>query len=168
MRYALLIHGNDEQWEQRSEDERKAIYAEYFAVSEAKGVYGGAELQPESTSTTVRVADIWSRRYSSANGWAEPMRVESNDQGDAADPRFAFDGAGNAVAVWTQPNGSYLSVWASRFTPAGGWSAATALQDHDSGNAMSPSIAVNADGETIAVWGQLDGSHANVWANRLR
>ena len=57
MRYALLIHGNDEQWEQRSEDERKAIYAEYFAVSEAKGVYGGAELQPESTTTTVRVAD---------------------------------------------------------------------------------------------------------------
>ena len=118
--------------------------------------------------TTVRISAIWSRRYSSANGWAEPMRVESNDQGDAADPRFAFDGAGNTVAVWTQPNGSYLSVWASRFTPAGGWSAATALQDHDSGNAMSPSIAVNADGEAIAVWGQLDGSHANVWANRLR
>ena len=57
MRYVLLIHGGDSDWEQRSEEERKAIYGEYFAVSEAKGVYGGAELQPESTATTVRVAD---------------------------------------------------------------------------------------------------------------
>ncbi|HEY7398336.1 MAG TPA: YciI family protein [Gaiellaceae bacterium] len=57
MKYVLLIHGNDERWEQRSEQEQKAIYGEYFAVSETKGVYGGAELQPQSTATTVRVDD---------------------------------------------------------------------------------------------------------------
>ena len=57
MKYMLLIHSNDEQWEQRSEEEQKAIYGEYMAVSEAKGVYGGAQLQAESTATTVRVAD---------------------------------------------------------------------------------------------------------------
>jgi hypothetical protein len=57
VKYVLLIHGNDERWEQRSEQEQKAIYGEYFAVSETKGVYGGAELQPQSTATTVRVDD---------------------------------------------------------------------------------------------------------------
>jgi hypothetical protein len=57
MKYALLIHSNDEQWEQRSKEEQNAIYGEYFAVSETKGVFGGAELQPVTTATTVRVAD---------------------------------------------------------------------------------------------------------------
>jgi hypothetical protein len=55
MQYMLLIYGNDQEWEQRSEDERSAIYAEYGAVSQAPGITGGAELQPATTATTVRV-----------------------------------------------------------------------------------------------------------------
>ena len=57
MKYVLLIHSNDQQWERRSEDEQKAIYGEYFAISELPGIYGGAELEPVTTATTVRVAD---------------------------------------------------------------------------------------------------------------
>ena len=57
MKYALLIHSNDEQWEQRSQEEQQAIYGEYFAISELPGVVGGAELEPVTTATTVRVAD---------------------------------------------------------------------------------------------------------------
>ena len=57
MKYALLIYGGDEEWESRSEDEQKAIYQEYFAISEAPGTYGGAELQPAQSATTVRVRD---------------------------------------------------------------------------------------------------------------
>ena len=44
MKYALLIYGGDTEWESRSEDERKAIYQEYFAISELPGTFGGAEL----------------------------------------------------------------------------------------------------------------------------
>jgi hypothetical protein len=57
VKYMLLIHSNDVQWEERSDAEQQAIYGEYFAVSETKGVYGGAELQAQTTATTVRVAD---------------------------------------------------------------------------------------------------------------
>ena len=57
MKYALLIHPNDEQWDERSPAEQKAIYGEYFAISETPGVFGGAELEPVSAATTVRVAD---------------------------------------------------------------------------------------------------------------
>ena len=57
MKYVLLIHSNENGWKELSEDEQKAIYGEYMAVSEAKGVYGGAQLQPVSTATTVRVQD---------------------------------------------------------------------------------------------------------------
>jgi hypothetical protein len=55
MQYMLLIYGNDTEWEQRSEDEKNAIYAEYGAVAQSPGIKAGAELQPATTATTVRV-----------------------------------------------------------------------------------------------------------------
>jgi hypothetical protein len=57
MKYALLIYGSDEEWEARSEEEKQEIYKEYFAISELSGTFGGAELQPAATATTVRVRD---------------------------------------------------------------------------------------------------------------
>ena len=42
MKYAILIYGSDDEWESRSEEERAAIYKEYFALSEESGVFGGA------------------------------------------------------------------------------------------------------------------------------
>ena len=57
MKYALLIYPNDTEWDSLSEDEQKAIYGEYFAVSETPGVVGGQELQPADTATTVRVSN---------------------------------------------------------------------------------------------------------------
>ncbi len=55
MKYALLIYSNDAEWDDLTEDERTAIYGEYFAISETKGVYGGSELQSAESATTVRV-----------------------------------------------------------------------------------------------------------------
>ena len=55
MKYALLIYDTNEGWENLSEDEKQAIFGEYFTVREAPGVYGGAQLQPVETATTVRV-----------------------------------------------------------------------------------------------------------------
>jgi hypothetical protein len=55
VKYALLIYGSDEEWESRSDEERAAIYKEYFAISELPGTYGGAELAPAASATTVRV-----------------------------------------------------------------------------------------------------------------
>jgi hypothetical protein len=55
VKYALLIYSNDTEWDSLSEDEQKAVYGEYFAISESAGVVGGQELQPAETATTVRV-----------------------------------------------------------------------------------------------------------------
>ncbi|MDQ3890564.1 MAG: YciI family protein [Actinomycetota bacterium] len=55
MKYALLIYDTNEAWEQLSEEERQATYGEYFAVAQAPGVVGGAQLRPVDTATTVRV-----------------------------------------------------------------------------------------------------------------
>jgi Uncharacterized protein conserved in bacteria len=63
MKYMLLIHqgstplpGSDE-WESLSEDEKKAVYADYQAINENPGVSPGVQMQPPETATTVQVQD---------------------------------------------------------------------------------------------------------------
>jgi hypothetical protein len=61
MKYMLLIHqgttpvpGSPE-WERLSEDEQKAVYADYQAINETPGVTPGVWLEPPEMATTVRV-----------------------------------------------------------------------------------------------------------------
>jgi hypothetical protein len=57
MQYMLLIHSGaaGDEFEKLPEDEQKAIFGEYMAISEAPGVKDGNQLQPADTATTVRV-----------------------------------------------------------------------------------------------------------------
>src|SRR5437867_10674574 len=64
MRYMLLIHQGDaptprspDEWASLSEDEQKAVYADYQAVNETPGVTPGLGLDAPETATTVRVQD---------------------------------------------------------------------------------------------------------------
>ena len=57
MKYAVLIYTADSDWDGLSEDQKQAIYGEYGALNQAKGVVGGYQLQPVGTATTVRVED---------------------------------------------------------------------------------------------------------------
>jgi len=62
MKYMLLIHQGDtptpndpEAWGRLSEDEQKAIYADYQALNQTPGVTHGMQMQPPEMATTVRV-----------------------------------------------------------------------------------------------------------------
>jgi hypothetical protein len=57
MQYMLSIYSGDapEAFDDLSDDEKSAIMGEYFAISQAPGVIGGAQLQGAETATTVRV-----------------------------------------------------------------------------------------------------------------
>jgi hypothetical protein len=61
MKYMLLIHDDEKAWAKLSEAERGKIYAEYgqFGQSvKASGNYlAGAQLQPTTMATSVRVRD---------------------------------------------------------------------------------------------------------------
>lgn len=64
MKYMLLIHQGSAAtprdptaWEQLSEEEQKAVYAEYTAISRDPRVTSGEQLAPPETATTVRVED---------------------------------------------------------------------------------------------------------------
>src|SRR5919204_1368828 len=64
MKYMLLIHQGDsptprdpDAWATLSEDEQKAVFADYKAVNETPGVTPGLGLDDPATATTVRVED---------------------------------------------------------------------------------------------------------------
>ena len=63
MKYMLLIHqgstplpGSDA-WDQLSDDERGAVFADYKAINEDPGVTPGEQMQAPETATTVQVRD---------------------------------------------------------------------------------------------------------------
>jgi hypothetical protein len=59
MQYLVQIFSGEsiEAWERLSEPEQEAVSQEYYAISSAPGVIGGAQLQPPATATTIRVQD---------------------------------------------------------------------------------------------------------------
>jgi hypothetical protein len=57
MKYALLIYSKPGSHEALSEQEYKAVFGEYVAISEDPRTVAGAQLQPIETATTVRVDD---------------------------------------------------------------------------------------------------------------
>ena len=61
MEYMLLIYGEEGRWGSQSDEEREAMYAEYFKLSDdlraRDALLGSNELQPVATATTVRVRD---------------------------------------------------------------------------------------------------------------
>jgi hypothetical protein len=64
MKFMLLIHNrtaasprSPEDWNQLSQDEQKAIFAEYRAINETPGVTTGLRLKDPAEATLVRVED---------------------------------------------------------------------------------------------------------------
>jgi hypothetical protein len=62
MKYMLLIHQGDtptprdpEAWGRLSEDEQKAVFADYQAINETPGVTPGTQMEAPEMATTVRV-----------------------------------------------------------------------------------------------------------------
>ncbi|MCP5101328.1 MAG: Ig-like domain-containing protein, partial [Chloroflexi bacterium] len=113
--------------------------------------------------------NIWANRYVAGTDWddtaAEMIEI---DAGGASSPQIAFDGSGNAMAVWYQHDGTHDSIWANRYVAGTGWddTAAEMIENDNVGNAEYPQIAVDGSGNTMAVWHQYDGTRFNIWANR--
>ena len=51
--------------------------------------------------------------------------------------------------------------------PGTGWGTPELIENADAGDAFSPRIAVDPQGNAVAVWKQSDGVRDNIWANRF-
>ncbi len=110
--------------------------------------------------------DVWANQYTPADGWATAAIIDSENLGSAFFPQVAIDTNGNALAVWAQTDGTTNNIWANRYTPTGGWGTAAMIETSFSNSGLSPQIAIDINGNALAVWSQSDGSQNSIWANR--
>jgi hypothetical protein len=103
-----------------------------------------------------------------AKAWSTPVRI-SDELGQAATPQIAASRDGSVVAVWQQfdPNNFRYDIWAARYgvATATGWTAPMIL-DTETGNAQSPRVVIDTQGNALVVWTQNDGVRNNVWSRR--
>jgi hypothetical protein len=87
-----------------------------------------------------------------------------------SNPRIAIDAQGNAQVVWQQNTPALIAttIASRRFEKASGqWSAGVVLLENERGGLHSvPQLAVDTDGNALAVWTQGDGVRINVLGAR--
>jgi Bacterial Ig-like domain len=110
--------------------------------------------------------NILANRYVMGTGWGTATLIETDNAGDATSPQIAIDANGNALAVWQQSDGTHTNIWANRYVVGTGWGTATLIETDNAGDATSPQIAIDANGNALAVWQQSDGTRTNILANR--
>jgi len=76
--------------------------------------------------------------------------------------------AGDAVAVWSQFDGTRYNIWSNRYRAGTGWDNAVLIETDDAGDADRPQVVSDPSGNAIAVWRQSDGTRYNIWSNRYR
>jgi hypothetical protein len=91
--------------------------------------------------------------------WGAPEEI-SVPGGSASWSQVGIDGDGDATAIWTRSDGLHLVAQAAERPVGGVWSAPVDLSGA-SGNAESPTIAVDPAGDAVAAWKlRLAGSEA--------
>ena len=59
--------------------------------------------------------NVWAVRYANGTGWGAPALLETDNTGNAYNPRLKIDLTGNVITVWQQGDGVQDNIWANRF-----------------------------------------------------
>ena len=102
-----------------------------------------------------------------AGGAFGPSQALSRPGRTAGAARVAFDGAGNAIAVWRRRSdgANRFQVQAAVRPATGGFGAPQTLSE-DGRNAFAPQLAVDPAGNATIVWRRKDGEHWRIQAVR--
>lgn len=93
-----------------------------------------------------------------AMAWQGALQLSASMPASAASPQVAFDGLGNAFATWRQLDGAVDGIWASRYTPAGGWSTPVVI-DHSANPTLDAKVAADAAGNALVIWDEVVGAN---------
>ena len=116
-------------------------------------------LWTRSDGTNLRIQ----AKFRAADGTFGPTTTVSTSGRDAFEPRVAFDPTGNALAVYTQFDGSFGRTHAA-FRPAGGSFGGDQTISPGGGTATAPQISIDSTGKAIAVWYRFEGTTDRVQA----
>jgi hypothetical protein len=78
---------------------------------------------------------------------------------NAIDPHIAVDPSGNATAVWVQTDGSNFIIQAATKLYRSSWPSEATTISPTGGLVLNPQVAVDPDGNIIAVWSKSYGSN---------
>jgi len=158
-------------------DPARATIATAQTVDGGPGVvdFGGVAMAPDGTGGIVYrklvdgVPHVFAARFTRAQRWSDPIRVDGGAPHAAATPRVAAASGGQLLVVWTQAYASLadgtirnrlmsarLGVGASSFGPA-------LVLDADvrEGVAVDPSIAITPTGRAFAAYRVVTGDQTN-------
>jgi hypothetical protein len=131
-----------------------------FSQGHARGVALAADATGAVTVIWVQqelhLSGLWANRHIPGRGWQQPVRIEPV-AGELYAPQLALDASGRGFAVWERRQGNRLGVRASHYTPENGWGPPRNIGP-GTGEAVSPRLAVHADGTAIAAWSQRDST----------
>ena len=120
------------------------------------------EQDDDPATTTPNPTNLWAIEWDS--GWGTAELIET-DGGSAQVPQVAFDSAGNAIAVWSQYNGSTaFDIRANTWSSTGGWGTPQDIETTDDGNSFNPQIVFDSNDKATVVWSSDDGTRHNIWA----
>jgi hypothetical protein len=117
------------------------------------------------------VISVWTRsdgtnfRIQSANrtplgAWSSPQTI--SDPGmSASGPAISVDPSGNALAVWTQSDGTDLRINAA-FKPAGSAFTTPVLVSAAGQDATAPDVSMDGSGNALVAWARSDGTKLRV------
>ena len=99
---------------------------------------------------------IFVSHYSVGQGWGDPILIE-DEAGSGVGPYLAIDGDGNAMAVWEQADGQFMSIMTSYYTFGVGWGTPEYIEENNLGHAIDPRLDFDGAGNAIAIWRASDG-----------
>jgi len=119
----------------------------------------------------VPLGDQYAFSFATGDGtWDDSAQHFDGAPNFNSEAQVGADGNGNSLAVWQQlsADSSAITLWASRYSPASGWSDPEQIGGPGAGLAdLLPRLAVSRGGSAIVVWQQHDGQRTSMWANRL-
>lgn len=92
-------------------------------------------------------------------------KIETDDISSATLPQIAIDNNGNAIAVWSQSDGTRFNILANYYTAGSGWATAELIETDDVSDAANPRLAFDSNGNAMGIWYQSDGIRNNIWSN---
>jgi hypothetical protein len=105
---------------------------------------------------------VQSANRSPSGPWSATQTI--SDAGAAASgPAIAVDSSGNALAVWTQSDGTNLRIRAA-FKPAGSSFQADVPVSASGQDASAPDVSFDNSGSALVVWERSDGTNERVQA----
>jgi len=161
------------------------VWARRFTIGGAWGVAGSINAIPATTASVYgqiavamdsagNGAALWvqgtiqAAMLSAANGWQASSSIMSVGSDSAYGPRVAFDGGGNALAVWQEQNGVSAFGGTNRYVAGTGWGTSGQLAAAGQGDVYLPRVAVDNAGNATAVWYQVVlGNSAQVFSDRF-